>query len=97
LGIGVFIQRIKRPGLEANHWPTYNEGFKNIWSHTCTSPYAFMACTERALPLPYTHFLLLYLSAELAIRKQGRWKTKKRKAMQRKSPVCNNLQVSKAI
>jgi hypothetical protein len=95
--IEFFPQRIKRQGREVNSWPTYNEGFKNAWSHTCTSPYAFMACTESALQLPYTYFLLLYLSTQLAIKQQGRWKTKRRKVMKRKPPVCNNLQVSNDI
>jgi hypothetical protein len=37
-----FYPGVKRPGHEADHTPPYSSEFKNVWSYTYVSPYAFI-------------------------------------------------------
>ena len=38
---------VKRPGHEADHTPPYSSEFKNEWSYTYVSPYAFLESTGK--------------------------------------------------
>jgi len=43
MGAGGSFPGVKRPGLEADHSPPSNAEDKNLWSHTSSLPYVFMA------------------------------------------------------
>ena len=65
---------VTRPKRETDHLSLYTTKIKNNWSRTSSTPYAFMACVETALPdhyqmwkSPVQSFLILNLLVSRAI------------------------------
>jgi hypothetical protein len=52
MSTGVIFPGLTQPEREAGHLPPSSAEIKNDWSCTLVSPYTFMACMGRLLPLP---------------------------------------------
>jgi hypothetical protein len=46
MGTGAFLE-VKRTGRKSDHLSSYIAKVKKEWSHTFTSPYAFVGCTGK--------------------------------------------------
>jgi len=58
---GILSPEVKRLGLEADFSPPPSTGIMNKWSYISTPSYAFMACTEIALPFFTYNIYLKYI------------------------------------